>query len=106
MPAVLIEAGLCGLAAVSTPVGAIGDVVNDGYSGWMVPIGDQLALTAAMRRLVDDPELRERFGATARDRCMARFTIEVTAGDWLDLMGRLRRPSGTGKPSAQPPPPG
>lgn len=104
MPAVLIEAGLCGLAAVSTPVGAISDVVNDGHSGWIVPIGDQLALTEAIRGLVNDPDLRASFGAAARERCMTKFTIEVTAQDWLDLMRRLRRPSGRGRPYAPPTP--
>ena len=40
MPATLIEAGLCGLPTISTPVGAIEDIIIDGETGRIVPIGD------------------------------------------------------------------
>lgn len=86
MPAVLIEAGLCGLPTVSTPVGAIPEVVIDGESGFITPIADVRALVAALERLADDPGLRDRMGAAARTRCLERFSIERTAPGWKTLL--------------------
>jgi glycosyltransferase involved in cell wall biosynthesis len=103
MPAVLIEAGLCGLAAVSTPVGAISDVVIDGHSGFVVPIDDQARLTAAVKLLADDTQLHRDFGAAARERCLSRFTIEATATGWLDLLSWVGQPADTARVTAQPP---
>jgi glycosyltransferase involved in cell wall biosynthesis len=40
-------------------------VVRDGETGLVVPPDDQPALVAALRRLVDAPELRRRLGAAA-----------------------------------------
>ena len=89
MPAVLIEAGLCGLPAVSTPVGAIPDVVEDGVTGRIVPIGDEEGLVGAVRALVDDRTRREAMGAAARARCLERFTIEAVAPRWQRLLDEV-----------------
>ena len=86
MPAVLIEAGLCGVPAVVSPVGAITDVVVHGETGIVVPIGDQRALDAAVRELVNDEDKRRSLGAAAHERCARRFTIDVTAPRWVDLL--------------------
>ncbi len=91
MPAALIEAGLAGLPCVSTPVGAIADVVIDGVTGLITPIGDQPAFTAAIDRIAQDAALRERLGSAARDHCAAHFTIEATAPMWLALINSIVR---------------
>lgn len=79
MPAVLIEAGLCGLAAVSTPVGAIPQIVLDGTTGFLVPVGDVNALSSALERALADGR---RLGTAARDHCLANFDIDVVAVQW------------------------
>jgi glycosyltransferase involved in cell wall biosynthesis len=66
IPAVLYEAGTFGLPVVTTPVGAIGDLVRDGENGLLHAPGDLDALTAAVGRLVREPELRVRLGARLR----------------------------------------
>lgn len=82
MPAVLIEAGFCGVPAVSTDVGAIPDVVLDGRTGRVVAAGDQDAFSAAVDELLDDDALRSAMGAAARDHCRSRFEIDVVAAQW------------------------
>jgi glycosyltransferase involved in cell wall biosynthesis len=67
IPAVLYEAGTFGLPVVTTPVGAIGDLVRDGENGLLHAPGDVDALTAALARLAGDAALRARLGARLRD---------------------------------------
>jgi len=86
MPAVVIEAGLSSLPCVTTPVGSITDVVVDGSTGIVTPIGDQQAFDDAVGALSVDVERREQLGAAARERCLQRFTIATTAGDWKTLI--------------------
>ncbi len=75
-----IEAMACGRAVVATTGGALPEVVGtDGETALLVTPDDPEALAAAIRRLLDDPELRARLGAAARERVMHRFTWQVTA---------------------------
>lgn len=66
-PLSIIEAMAWGLAVVATPVGAVPDIVRDGETGLIVPVGDIGALTAALTRLVEDKGLRQRLGAAGRE---------------------------------------
>jgi glycosyltransferase involved in cell wall biosynthesis len=91
MPGVLIEAGLCGLATVATAVPGARDVIDDGHTGFVVPVEDSAALIDAVRRLVVDDGLRRRMGAAARDRCLERFTLEASAALWRDMLDPLLR---------------
>ena len=62
-PAALLE-GLCsGAALIASAIGGNLAIVDDGVNGLTYPSRDPTALTAAMRRLVDHPELVRRFSA-------------------------------------------
>lgn len=86
MPAVLIEVGLMGLAAVSTDVGAVGDIVVDHETGWLVTAGDLEGLRAAVDALVGDQAARLALGSAARVRCLERFDIDLIARSWETLL--------------------
>src|ERR1700733_12456783 len=76
-----IEAMSCGVAVVATTGGALPEVVGtDGETGLLVSPDDPGALAGAIGRLLDDPALRARLGATGRERVVPRFTWQVTAG--------------------------
>jgi glycosyltransferase involved in cell wall biosynthesis len=89
MPATLIEAGLMTLPAVATPVDAIPEVVVDGITGRLVPIGDGPALGAAIAGLRAAPRLLEQMGSAARSHCLARYSIETVATQWADVLTRV-----------------
>jgi glycosyltransferase involved in cell wall biosynthesis len=75
-----IEAMACAVPVVATTGGALPEVVgNDGETGLMVEPNNPEALVVAIRRLLDDPELRDRLGRAGRERVMRRFTWQVTA---------------------------
>ncbi len=87
IPVVLMEAMSSGLPVVASALSGIPELVVDGSSGLTVPPGDAGAIAAALRRLHDDPELRGRLGAAARDRVVAEFDVDRNAAR---LIARIR----------------
>jgi glycosyltransferase involved in cell wall biosynthesis len=93
---VVAEAMRAGLAVVTTPTGAGVDLIEDGVSGVLVPIGDAAAATVAVTRLVEDPNLRERLGRAAVARAAPK-TWNATARELLamyETVVRRRRSNG------------
>ena len=62
---VYVEAQASGLPVVGTNVGGVSEMFVDGETGILVPPRDGPALIDALRRLIDDPDLRQRMGAAA-----------------------------------------
>lgn len=96
VPVVLMEAMASGLPVVATRIAGIGELVEDGTTGLMVPPGDKVALTQALSALLEDPDLRATMGRTARAKVEADYNIGLEA-DWLATLlkdeaadGRLR----------------
>jgi glycosyltransferase involved in cell wall biosynthesis len=73
-PYVILESMAVGLAIVGSDFGGVGEAIDDGESGRLVPARDALATASALIELLDDPELRARLGARARAVVGAKFT--------------------------------
>jgi glycosyltransferase involved in cell wall biosynthesis len=73
-PTKLFEYMAAGRAIVASAVGQIGDVLEDDRNALLVPPDDPDALCQAIVRLVDDPGLRARLGAAAREAAVAEHT--------------------------------
>jgi len=88
-PMVLLEAMACGLPVVSfdCPHGPA-EIIRPGRDGLLVPPGDVAGLSAAMSRLIADPDQRREMGAAARARA-AEFTASGTVPMWERLFQRL-----------------
>ncbi|MFF9277457.1 glycosyltransferase [Streptomyces griseosporeus] len=69
-----LEAMACGVPVVATDVGGHRDTVADGRTGRLVPPGDAWAIADAVRELLGHGRLRRRYGATGRERVLARYT--------------------------------
>ena len=88
-PVALIEAMAAGRAVVSTRAGGVEDVVTDGETGVIVPIGDASAVARAVVDLIEDPGRAARLGAAARASVVARFGSGRLVGDIDALYQRL-----------------
>ncbi len=75
-PNVILEAMAAGLPVISTPVGAIAEIVREGIDGFMVPVGDVAALADRLRLLIGDPKRRIDMGESGRRRVREQFAIE------------------------------
>ncbi len=87
LPNVLVEAQSQGLACVSTEVGGVPELVEDGVNGRLVPPNDPIALAAAMLELVRDPDRRRALGRTGQVRVARSFDSAAS----LDVLARFFR---------------
>ena len=77
VPQGIMQAMACGLAVVSTPVGAIEEAVQRDRTGLIVPPKDADALASALVRLMEDEGLRRRMGEAGRAYAVANFGIDA-----------------------------
>lgn len=94
LPMVLSEAAAASLPVVSTKVGAIPEIVHDGQTGFLIPVGDSQALTAALRRLVNDPDLRRQLAIQAVEVAQGRYDAGRNASQLLALLKEVAGQSG------------
>lgn len=87
---VVVEGMAAGLAVVASDAGGPREIVTPGHDGLLTPLGDVEALAAALRRLADDPALRQRLADNARG-SVSRYSPKAVAQDvsaiYLSLLG-------------------
>ncbi|OGB94315.1 MAG: hypothetical protein A3G35_15125 [candidate division NC10 bacterium RIFCSPLOWO2_12_FULL_66_18] len=93
---VIVEGMAMARPVVASDGGGAREIVVEGMTGFLTPMGEARALAQRLRELLRDAELRERMGAAGRSRVEARFsadgmarTIEVHYAEVLD--GACRR---------------
>jgi glycosyltransferase involved in cell wall biosynthesis len=89
VPKALLEAASCGRPIVASDTPGCRDVVVHGETGLLVPPHDIAALAAAIRTLVNDPDLRTRMGVAGRARVLSEFAEETIAEQTLALLRSL-----------------
>ncbi len=77
-----IEAAAAGVPTVGFRATGTVDAVSDGTTGRLVPIGDTLALAAALTDYLEDPERRAADGERARARAVSGFGREQVWKSW------------------------
>ena len=92
MPLAVAEAMAMGKPVVGTEAGGVGELVGQAgwpapeRAGWVVPVRDAEALSAAMLGLVRAPAAtRQAMGCAARERILTHFNMETRAAEWEQI---------------------
>jgi glycosyltransferase involved in cell wall biosynthesis len=89
LPLVVPEAMAVGLPIVTTAVGGLPAVVDDGQTGMLVPI-DEAMLAAALGRLIADPARARAMGRRGREVALERYSAERMVDAYLAVYARAR----------------
>lgn len=81
MPAVVIEASLCGVPIVATRVGAVPTMLRQGACGFLVE-HDSIDIARGMAQAFEDRDLR----IEARRHSLANYTLEQVGDSWLAVL--------------------
>lgn len=79
MPTVILEAMTCRKPVIATDVAAIGELVDDEATGFIVPPGDVQKIASRVVQLGSDRELRATVGECARARALTDFSLDRLA---------------------------
>lgn len=91
LPISLLEAMASSKAIVSTRVGGIPRLIEDGKTGLLVRSGDHEGLTAALCSLLGSSELRAEFGKNAYAVVSERYSLTRSAELYRQLYGEVAR---------------
>ncbi len=81
---VLIEAMICGTPVIGSSSGEIPLVIGD--TGLVFPEQDVQSLANSIMKLIDNPDLRQRFSELGRTRVLEHFTWERIAQQTADII--------------------
>ena len=90
LPLVVPEAMAAGLPVVTTAVGGLPTVIDDGETGYLTAV-DERAFAAALAKLLDDPAAARAMGLRARAVALGRYSAERMCDDYLALYQRALR---------------
>ena len=93
-PNAVLEAMASGVPVVATRVGGLGDLVSDGETGYLVPVGDEDAMATAVLSLIEDQAKLRQFGIRARTFVEQHHALALLPHHLLRLYGAVlsRRP--------------
>jgi glycosyltransferase involved in cell wall biosynthesis len=72
----LLEAMACGTPVIACNSGGSPELIEDGVSGFLIPVNDSEALVSRIDELLSQPALRKTMGAKARQRIEESFSVE------------------------------
>lgn len=76
MPNSILEAMAMNVPVVSTAVSGIEELIENEKEGLIVPCGNSDALTEAMLKLINDPDLRQRMALAGREKVKDKFAFQ------------------------------
>ncbi|MBO5486161.1 MAG: glycosyltransferase [Eubacterium sp.] len=92
MPNALMEAMVSGLAAISTdcPCGGPAELIQNEENGILIPVDDEMALEAALKRLIDEDAYREKIGENAKG-LIQKVHPDTVNRQWLEYVESTAR---------------
>jgi len=88
-PLCILEAMANGLPVISTDIGAIVDIVEDGINGRIVSARDPRQLAKTIQKLVEDPKLRLEMGRVGREKYLKEYTLEAFENKLIEVLSKI-----------------
>lgn len=85
----IIEYMGCGKPTICTRVGGNSEIVEDGYNGFLVNVGDVEGLAAQLIKILSESSLADRMGVRARLRMQERLTSEEMVNSYMNLYAQV-----------------
>jgi glycosyltransferase involved in cell wall biosynthesis len=90
MPYAMLEAMASGLPVIASCIAGSEELVLDGKTGYLFPSEDIESLQAALKKIMDDPALREQMGAASRLHAQSNYSWASTAGQYALLLEKVK----------------
>ena len=90
----LLQASAACVPIVTTQAGGLPEVVLDDVTGILIKPGDITALIEALRRLIENQKMRQKFGAAGRARIISDFSVDAMAKGNLDVYRKVLNRTG------------
>jgi N-acetyl-alpha-D-glucosaminyl L-malate synthase BshA len=84
-----LEAMACEVPVITTRAGGLPEVVEDGRTGFLLPVGDVDGMAAAALYLLKDEDLRRAFGAAGRRRAVEVFSQDAVVARYKAIYERV-----------------
>ena len=94
LPNVVLEAMRLGKPVVATAAPGTSEVVINGETGLLVPVGNPPLLARAIRDVIRDPDMAARFGESGRASAESKFRVDMMVAQFADLYEELARAKG------------
>jgi glycosyltransferase involved in cell wall biosynthesis len=76
---------------IASRVGGLPEVVTDGETGFLSPVGDVDKMAADSSRLLSDEKLRREMGQRARESAIGRYRTDVVIPQYIDFYEEILR---------------
>ena len=89
IPGVVLESCARAVPVVATHVGGLGEIIQHGQTGLLVPKGDMPALAREALRLIRDAGLRQRLGLAAREFVKKHYSLDASVAECEEIYRSL-----------------
>jgi glycosyltransferase involved in cell wall biosynthesis len=90
---IVLDAFAAGVPVAATAGGGLPELVRDGETGLLVPVGDDAALADAILRLLGDQALAQRLVASARACVESKFAVPSMVAKYVQIYREVLKPS-------------
>jgi N-acetyl-alpha-D-glucosaminyl L-malate synthase BshA len=84
-----LEAMACEVPVIASRVGGIPEVIDDGETGFLSPVGDVAKMASDATRLLADDNLRTSMGRRARESAITRYRTDVVIPHYIDFYEKV-----------------
>jgi glycosyltransferase involved in cell wall biosynthesis len=89
LPMVLLEAMATGLPVISSDVGGIGEVIENGKNGILVDAGNEHQLADAISELLSNDKKMKQLGQSGRDQVLKKYSLDMISTQYMNLYRKI-----------------